>query len=94
MAERWTAGDGHCITEAYGLTETSPGVCANPLEAPWNGTIGLPFPSTDVSIRDESFNALPAWTGDGDIERHTGEICVRGPQVMKGYWNTPTKPPR
>ena len=87
VAERWQQVTGSFITEAYGLTETSPGVCANPLEAPWNGTIGLPFPSTDVSIRDEAFNAVPPWTGDGDVDSHTGEICVRGPQVMKGYWN-------
>ena len=89
VAERWKQVTGHYITEAYGLTETSPGVCANPLEAPWNGTIGLPFPSTDVSIRDDDFNELPAWTGAGDIDKHTGELCVRGPQVMKGYWNMP-----
>ena len=89
VAERWQQVTGHFITEAYGLTETSPGVCANPLETPWNGTIGLPFPSTDVSIRDDEFNELPVWTGQGDIEKHTGEICARGPQVMKGYWNNP-----
>jgi len=87
VADRWKQVTGHFITEAYGLTETSPGVCANPLGAPWRGTIGMPFPSTDVSIRDESFNELPTWTSGGDLEEHTGELCVRGPQVMKGYWN-------
>jgi long-chain acyl-CoA synthetase len=89
VAERWQQVTGRNITEAYGLTEASPGVCANPLESPWNGTIGLPFPSTDVSIRDDGFEELPVWTGQGDIEKHTGELCVRGPQVMKGYWNHP-----
>src|SRR5690606_13497937 len=89
VAERWQQVTGRTITEAYGLTEASPGVCANPLDAPWNGTIGLPFPSTDVSIRDDGFGELPVWTGQGDIEKHTGELCVRGPQVMKGYWNHP-----
>ena len=89
VAERWRQVTGRYITEAYGLTEASPGVCANPLETPWNGTIGLPFPSTDASIRDEGFHELPMWNGEGDIESHTGEICVRGPQVMKGYWNSP-----
>ena len=86
VAERWKQVTGHAITEAYGLTEASPGVCASPLEMPWNGMIGLPFPSTDVSIRDDDFNALPPWTGDGEIGQCTGEICVRGPQVMQAYW--------
>jgi long-chain acyl-CoA synthetase len=87
VAERWQRITGSFLTEAYGLTETSPGVCCTPLGTPWNGTIGLPVSSTEVSIRDEDFKALPPWPGTGDIARHTGEICVRGPQVMLGYWN-------
>jgi len=89
VARRWHQVTGHYITEAYGLTETSPGVCANPLETPWTGNIGFPFPSTDVSIRDGDFNELPVWAGEGDVEKYTGELCVRGPQVMKAYWNNP-----
>ncbi len=89
VAERWQRVTGHHVTEAYGLTESSPGACANPLGTPWRGTIGLPFPSTDMSIRDDDFNELPVSTGEGDIGLHTGEICIRGPQVMKGYWSRP-----
>jgi long-chain acyl-CoA synthetase len=94
VAERWQQVSGRYITEAYGLTEASPGVCANPLGTPWSGNIGLPVPSTEVTIRDDNFKELPLWTGEGDIEKHTGELCVRGPQVMQGYWNNPAETAR
>jgi long-chain acyl-CoA synthetase len=94
VAERWQQVSGRYITEAYGLTEASPGVCANPLGTPWSGNIGLPVPSTEVSIRDDNFKELPVWTGEGDIEKHTGELCVRGPQVMQGYWKNPAETAR
>jgi long-chain acyl-CoA synthetase len=87
VAELWQKVTGHHLTEAYGLTESSPGACAMPLGAPWDGTVGLPLPSTDISIRDDNFRELPVWSGAGKIEAHTGELCIRGPQVMKGYWN-------
>jgi len=82
VAERWKQLTGKPLIEAYGLTETSPAACINPLSLPqFNGSIGLPIPSTDVSIRDD----------DGKQMAHgrAGEICIRGPQVMKGYWNKP-----
>ena len=82
VAEHWKKVTGNVLTQAWGLTETSPAACINPF-APhdFNGSIGLPIPSTEISIRDETGNEL----GIGDI----GEICVRGPQVMRGYWNRP-----
>jgi len=89
VAEKWQQVTGRYLTEAYGLTETSPAASINPLGTPWNGTIGLPISSTEFSIRDDDFNELPVWTGEGDIEKSTGEICIRGPQVMKGYWQLP-----
>jgi long-chain acyl-CoA synthetase len=70
------------LLEAYGLTETSPAVCINPLNlGEYNGSIGLPVPSTEVSVQDEDGQLLP----QGEV----GELCVRGPQVMKGYWQKP-----
>ncbi len=80
VAERWKKTTGAPLLEAYGLTETSPAVCINPLNLKeYNGSIGLPVPSTEVSVQDEDGNLLP--------QGETGELCVRGPQVMKGYWN-------
>jgi long-chain acyl-CoA synthetase len=83
VAERWKKTTGHPLLEAYGLTETSPGATANPLVDgfEYNGTAGLPMPSTIVTIRDDDARILPLG--------ETGEICIAGPQVMKGYWNRP-----
>jgi long-chain acyl-CoA synthetase len=82
VARRWREVTGCPITEGYGLTETSPVVTVNPPElTEFNGSIGLPIPSTECSIRDEAGNPLPAGTA--------GELYVRGPQVMKAYWNRP-----
>lgn len=87
VAERWLKTTGKNIIEAYGLTEASPGVSANPLNTPWNGSVGFPFPSTIVTIRGEGFKDLGQWVSPAEIAEHTGEICVKGPQVMRGYWN-------
>jgi len=70
------------LVEAYGLTETSPAACINPMNlADYNGSIGLPIPSTDCCVMDEENRILPM----GEV----GELCVRGPQVMAGYWQRP-----
>ncbi|MGY0556878.1 MULTISPECIES: long-chain fatty acid--CoA ligase [unclassified Lysobacter] len=82
VAERWKKTTGCTLIEAYGLTETSPAACINPMDlSEFNGAIGLPIPSTDASIKDEDGNALA--TGE------VGELCIKGPQVMKGYWQLP-----
>jgi long-chain acyl-CoA synthetase len=82
VAERWKQVTGNVLTQAWGLTETSPAACINPFGAhDFNGSIGLPIPSTEISIRNDAGDALPV----GEI----GEICVRGPQVMLGYWQRP-----
>ncbi|MDQ2701796.1 MAG: long-chain fatty acid--CoA ligase [Pseudomonadota bacterium] len=82
VAERWKKVTGCTLVEAYGLTETSPAACINPMNlAAYNGSIGLPIPSTDACVKDEDGNTLPL----GEI----GELCIKGPQVMKGYWNRP-----
>ncbi len=81
-AEKWKEVTGVTLVEAYGLTETSPAACVNPVPLPeYNGSIGLPIPSTDCIILDENENPLPAG--------EAGELCIRGPQVMKGYYKRP-----
>lgn len=82
VADRWKEVTGCLITEGYGLSETSPVASANRLDATeFSGTIGVPLPSTDFSIRDDEGKELPLL--------EVGEICIRGPQVMAGYWNRP-----
>jgi len=78
VAEQWEAITGNRIAEGFGMTETSPVVCVNPPQAVQVGTIGIPVPGTDIMIIDENENELPLG--------ESGELCVRGPQVMKGYW--------
>ena len=79
VARRWKEVTGKPLIEGYGLSETSPVLCCNPLDGNHKmGTIGIPMPSTEVSIFDDNGNELP----QGDA----GEICARGPQVMSGYW--------
>lgn len=79
-ARQWFDITGHPIVEGYGLSEASPVVCTNPPDiTAYNGTIGLPLPGTDVSLRDDENNEVPPGS--------PGELCVRGPQVMQGYWN-------
>ena len=82
VADRWREVTGVPVIEAYGLTETSPAAVANRLDqAEFTGSIGLPLPSTDISIRDDDGNEVGFDT--------PGELCVRGPQVMQGYWGRP-----
>jgi long-chain acyl-CoA synthetase len=82
VAKRWYELTHTPIVEGYGLSETSPCVTCNPVTVTeYSGTIGLPLPSTEVSIRDDEGNEVPLG--------QPGEICIRGPQVMAGYWNRP-----
>lgn len=82
VADKWKAVTGVPLIEAYGLTETSPAACMNPLDlTEYNGTIGVPIPSTDIQIRDSQ--------GHEVAYGESGELCIRGPQVMKGYWRRP-----
>jgi len=84
VADRWKKLTGCTLVEAYGLSETSPGVTINPLDLEdYNGSIGLPIPSTEVVLRGEDGKEVPLGS--------PGELCVRGPQVMRGYWNNPAE---
>ncbi len=87
VAKKWEAVTGQALVEAYGLTEAAPAVTINPLnQTERRGTIGLPIPSTDVSIRDDEGQEVSIGVA--------GELCVRGPQVMRGYWNRPDETAR
>lgn len=82
VAERWKSVTKTPLIEAYGLTETSPAACINPITLQnYNGYIGLPISSTDVRIKDDQENNLDYGA--------VGEVCIKGPQVMKGYWKRP-----
>ena len=82
VAEKWKKVTGVTLVEAYGLTETSPAACINPMDLhDYNGAIGLPVPSTDACLKDDDGNVVPV----GEV----GELCIKGPQVMKGYWQRP-----
>ena len=82
VADKWKQMTGSTLLEGYGLTETSPVATMNPLDlASYSGSIGLPVPSTEIAIRDDN---------QRDVKQgEPGEICIRGPQVMKGYWQRP-----
>jgi long-chain acyl-CoA synthetase len=81
VVTRWRELTGSNLVEGYGLTETSPVVCINPVKSPKLGTVGLPVSSTEIAIRDDDGKDLAIG--------EAGEICVRGPQVMQGYWQRP-----
>ena len=87
VADRWKKITGCTLVEAYGLSETSPAVTINPFDLKeFNGSIGLPVPSTEIEIRGDDGNEVP--------QGESGELCVKGPQVMKGYWNQPAETAR
>ena len=79
VAKRWKEATGNILTQAWGLTETSPAATINPTTEEFNGSIGLPIPSSEIAVKDDQGQDLPLG--------QTGEICVRGPHVMRGYWN-------
>ncbi len=81
VAERWKKATGNVLTQAWGLTETSPAACINRPGDDFNGSIGLPISSTEIAIVDDAGQPLALGA--------VGEICVRGPQVMLGYYNRP-----
>ena len=82
VAKEWKRITGTTIVEAYGLTEASPAVACNPMDVEgFSGSVGLPIPSTDIAIRGEAGGDVPIG--------EAGELCVRGPQIMQGYWNRP-----
>ncbi len=81
VAKRWKEVTGNVLTQAWGLTETSPAAAINPTDEDFNGSVGLPIPSSEIAIKDDQGQDLPLG--------QTGEICVRGPHVMRGYWNQP-----
>jgi long-chain acyl-CoA synthetase len=82
VAERWKQVTGTTLIEGYGLTETAPAATANPLDLrEYSGSIGVPMPSTEVELRDDADHPVPLG--------EAGEICIRGPQVMAGYWQRP-----
>jgi long-chain acyl-CoA synthetase len=81
VEKEWKQKTGYTILQGYGLTETSPVAICCEIDSEYTGTIGLPVPSTDVMIADDDGNMLPL----GEI----GEICIKGPQVMEGYWQRP-----
>ena len=82
VAQKWKEVTGISLIEAYGLTETSPAACINPMDLEdHNGKIGIPISSTEIVIRDDEGKDVAV----GEV----GELCIKGPQVMKGYWNRP-----
>jgi long-chain acyl-CoA synthetase len=81
VAKRWKEVTGKILTQAWGLTETSPAATINPTTEEFNGSIGLPIPSLEIAIKNDQGEDLPLG--------ETGEICARGPNIMRGYWNRP-----